>query len=247
VAFPTLHQDNARFRRATAAVGSSYSAAVLADSPVGYWRLGEGSGITAADASGNGRNGTYTNGVTLGSAGALAGDTDTAATFDGSDDYVALPLDAAFNITGDLTIEAWILPASISASAATGHIFGGYQNGGSFPGYALAIGNTVPFQALSFWDGTAWRAATTLLTANTWYHVAVSVSGTTATFYVNGALDSAPACAARGSWSGGRAIGARSDGSGGATTNWPGRLDEVAIYNTALSAARILAHYNAGI
>ena len=37
----------------------SYSAEVLADSPLGYWRLGETSGTTLSDSSGNTRHGAY--------------------------------------------------------------------------------------------------------------------------------------------------------------------------------------------
>ena len=40
---------------AQGAGGTSYSQEVLADSPLAYWRLGEASGTTAADASGNNR------------------------------------------------------------------------------------------------------------------------------------------------------------------------------------------------
>ncbi len=47
----------------------SYSAAVLADTPRGYWRLGEASGTTAVDASGNNHTGTYLNDVALGRTG----------------------------------------------------------------------------------------------------------------------------------------------------------------------------------
>ena len=46
--------------------GASYSASVLADSPLSYWRLGEASGTTAADSSGANRTGSYLNTPTLG-------------------------------------------------------------------------------------------------------------------------------------------------------------------------------------
>src|SRR4051812_1334419 len=57
---------------------SYYSSAVLALSPIAYYRLGESSGTTAADSSGNGLNGTYNGGVTLGQPGGIFGDPDTA-------------------------------------------------------------------------------------------------------------------------------------------------------------------------
>ena len=53
--------------------GTGYSASVLADAPAAYWRLGEASGTSAADASGNGRAGSYLNTPTLGRPGALSG------------------------------------------------------------------------------------------------------------------------------------------------------------------------------
>src|SRR5947209_3843975 len=49
----------------------NYSVTVLADSPAGYWRLGEKSGTVAADLSGNNLSGTYSSGVALDRPGAL--------------------------------------------------------------------------------------------------------------------------------------------------------------------------------
>ena len=60
------------------APSSVYRAAVLADSPLAYWRLGETSGTVAHDETGNGHDGTYVGGVTLGQPGALTGDANTA-------------------------------------------------------------------------------------------------------------------------------------------------------------------------
>jgi hypothetical protein len=60
----------------------NFAAEVLADGPIGYWRLGEAPGsANAADASGNGNNGTNSSGVTLGQPGFNGGD--TAALFNG--------------------------------------------------------------------------------------------------------------------------------------------------------------------
>ena len=50
----------------------SYASTILADRPVGYWRLGESSGLVARDSSGNGFDGAYQGGVTLDTPGALA-------------------------------------------------------------------------------------------------------------------------------------------------------------------------------
>jgi len=63
--------------------------------PVGYWKLGETSGITALDATGNGNDGTL-NGDPQWVAGRLGG----ALEFDGDGDYVDCGDDPIFNITG---------------------------------------------------------------------------------------------------------------------------------------------------
>lgn len=53
------------YERARGLTSGSYSALVGSHGPVGYWRLGEGSGTAMSDASGNGNSGTYRNGVSL--------------------------------------------------------------------------------------------------------------------------------------------------------------------------------------
>lgn len=73
----------------------AYQSAVLADSPYLYYRLGEDSGTTAVDTSGNNRTGAYTNGPTLGQSGAATVG-DTAVTFDGVNDYVATSNSTSF-------------------------------------------------------------------------------------------------------------------------------------------------------
>ena len=76
---------------------AAYRDSVLADSPAAYWRLGEPSGTTAADASGNNRTGSYVGSPTLGVGGALVGDSNTAVSFNGSSQYVEVPYAAALN------------------------------------------------------------------------------------------------------------------------------------------------------
>lgn len=217
---------------------AGYADEVLADSPVGYWRLGESSGTAAADSSGNGLDGTYTGGVVLAEAGAPSSETDTAARFDGSTGYVALPANALLNITGPITLECWLKSTSAAEHL---HFLGGYDPNSPFAGYGLRLSAG----KFGYWSGAhgSWVEASPSVNDGAWHHLAVSVSGTTASFYVDGAAAGTPSTQQPNSYSGVRAIGSRATGNG---LFFPGTLDEVAVYSGALSAARILAHYEAG-
>jgi hypothetical protein len=82
----------------------------------GYWRLDETSGIVATDNSGNGWNGTYKNGPSLGGAGALLNAvTNKAPAFDGVNQYVEFT--AGQKISGSYTVEAWARPADTTTAA----------------------------------------------------------------------------------------------------------------------------------
>jgi hypothetical protein len=93
--------------RFAAPAASAYSAAVLADSPLAYYRLGEASGTTMTDSSGNSRNGTYAGSPTLGAPGLVTGDSDTAVTFNGTSQQAQVAFGSWMNTTA-LTLEAII-------------------------------------------------------------------------------------------------------------------------------------------
>ena len=82
----------------------TFATEALADGPIGYWRLGEAPGsASAADASGNANNGTYSGGITLGQPGFHGGD--TAALFDGKTGRVVVPDSNVLN-PPNITMEA---------------------------------------------------------------------------------------------------------------------------------------------
>src|SRR5260370_36700308 len=69
----------------TGRASDQYSSVVLAKGPIGYWRLGEATGPTAFDASGNGYDGTYFGNPAFGQPGAITNDPDTAIGLNGFD------------------------------------------------------------------------------------------------------------------------------------------------------------------
>ncbi len=230
----------------------SYVAEVMADGPASWWRLGESSTSQPAADEMNVQPGAYrTPGITLGAKGAIASDTNTAASYDGTNGSMFLP-GTAYDLGGSVpfAIEVWISPLAAvtdDSGDATRRIIS-HRTVSPFFGWYMLIDGT---QSIVFtrWDQNATTGSITSspIATGTYSHVVVSSDGTTMSIYVNG-VESAngpagsitPNVAASS-----LAFGSHSDFSSG---EWfAGQLDEPAIYTHALTAARVLAHYQAGI
>ncbi|MGQ3684054.1 MAG: alkaline phosphatase, partial [Candidatus Loosdrechtia sp.] len=77
------------------------------DGLLAYYRFDEGAGTSAADASGNGNNGTLFNGPVW-----TTGKINSALSFDGVNDYVEVPNSASLNPVNFVTVSAWIYPTA---------------------------------------------------------------------------------------------------------------------------------------
>lgn len=216
----------------------TYSAEVLADTPLAYWKLGEASGTTATDSSGNANDGTYTGSPTLGATGMLTGDPDTAVTFDGSTQYMSAPL-AAFAANALITVEAWAKWTSTSTNstivcsdtAVAGH-----------KGFALFIGNAAGKVSFgSYGSSFATTSAATFNDGNR-HHLVGTYDGTQFRLYVDETLAAGPTTASLPTGASVVYVAER----GNNTLRFAGTVEKVAVYSGVLSTTRITAHYNAG-
>jgi hypothetical protein len=197
---------------------------------VGWWKFDEKDGTTAADSSGNGNNGTLQGGPKWQPSGGKIGG---ALDFDGVDDYVET------NYATDLptwTVAVWVnSPAEPSSVKPTGpvHREKNYQINwdhvvDNFRGSAgVCIG------------GEWYDASFGPLQANTWYHLVATYDGKSLKAYKDGALISKnqdpsgpPDSEAATLKFGKHATGSYYFG---------GKIDDVRIYNYALSDADIAA------
>jgi hypothetical protein len=214
---------------------------VLADAPRSYWRLGEPSGTTARDELGVAA-GSYLSGVTLGAGGALGGDANTSARFDGVDDRVSMgdPASGALDFgTGDFTVEAWVKTAIngeraiVSKRASTGPYWQVTVSDDS--GHAGTI-------RVNASDGSTVRQVygpSSRVDDGAWHHVAVVFDRDAAiTVYVDGTSLSTAAALPGDLANTGPFLVAKSTGYG----SFQGDIDEVAVYTSALSASRVAAH-----
>src|SRR6266511_3938604 len=235
---------------------TAYSTEVLADAPIGYWRLRESLGTTALDEGGNSAgpfNGTYAGSFTLNQAGPLYGGSGAAWLTNASNGNVIIGNVAALNLAGDLTIEFWWRPSAASelgqetllGSSATAPA--PYE----VTTTALGVGNGAR-PGYSGWDQSGQLALSYplgwtngILPANVWGHVAITRQAGQITFYVNGTAYPAVRShqsAVQPSASVNVRIGWNVRDSGAILD---GRMAHVAIYDHALSPDRIAAHYAA--
>lgn len=234
---------------AKGAAAASYSAEVLADSPVGYWILGDASGTTATDSSGNGNHGTYQNTPTLGEPGAVLGN--TAALFArASNQRVALGQPAILKVTGQFTMECWYKPTTFpTGSDVHTLIERGYNAGNGKQGFCLRIaggGGSPIIYAAAYESATEYAVSWTITGWSTgqWRHIAAGWDGTNWKIFVNGS-EVASAAKAAGANDNSRDIyigcldqGFRSDHANGTGNHF-------ALYDTWIGPTRIAAHATA--
>ncbi len=199
----------------------------------------EGSGTAVNDQSGNSNNGTLQNGpvwVTNGKFG-------KALKFDGTNDLVAIADSNSLDLTTGMTLEAWVNPATamsgwdtiLMKEYASGLIYSLYANGdGNIPATYISSNNT----EYGISGGST-------LPLNTWTHVAATFDGSVIRLFINGTQAATiPFSGSIQTSSGGFSIGGnmiwRDEG-------FPGMIDEVRIYNRAVSASEIASDMNVAV
>ena len=204
---------------------------------VAAYSFNEGSGATVADSSGNGRTASLVGGPTWG-----LGQFGTALSFDGVDDYGEVATFASLPALPAWTISAWVRsPVAPSYGVATGplHREANFQLNWNHPDPTLrgaAAGNL---------GGTWYAASFGPLAADTWYFLAATYDGNTLNAYTNGILvtsnptPAGPAPADPNPLSFGKHA--------ADAPFFRGTVDEIRIYDHALSAAEIRSDMNTPI
>ncbi len=253
---------------------ADYRSTVLGDSPAGYWRMDEqnvSQSCTNYGSGGAALNASYNLGPFVPQPGAIAGDPDAAAGFNGVMDRVEVPYTPTLSPEGAFSVEFWALRTIASSAASTYYAPVWERGNGTANGFLFYVD---PNNKWTFWMGatnattTKWvnPTSTGAMVANTWYHVVgtyspVASETTTnwfATLYVNGVRQASlqvdasgfnyqPNC---GSLTATPYISPFRIGAGGygvaPQVPWPGRVDEVAFYTNALTDLQVSNHWAIG-
>ncbi len=209
---------------------------------VGHWAFDEGSGTTAADSSGKGNDGTI-----VGTTAWIEGVLGSALEFHGTGvvggfkDYVDCGKDASLDIAGPISICMWIRPDADNPEAK------GTGGGETAPmgkadaavGWSWQVrygwGSSSPYMCFTFnTSPRAWAYVGRNLDQYEWCHIACSHDGATLKCYLNGEQTDSTAMGKIASSDTPVLIG--SDGWG---CDWQGAIDDVRIYNHALTAGDI--------
>jgi hypothetical protein len=206
---------------------------------VAYWPFNEGAGTTTVDASGNGRHGTLVNGPQW--------TTDPALSFDGIDDYVDV---GAFDVTGSaLTLAAWIQSRDLAnCSAADCRILSKATGTAEADHYFMlsTIANG-PSTVLRFRLKTNNGTTTTLIAGSsalpedTWVHAAAVYDGSTMELFLDGVSVGSTAKSGALSTNAAVDVWIGSNPQVAFSKPWDGVIDEVRIYERALTSAEIRA------
>ena len=191
---------------------------------------------TAADASGNNNTATL-NGTTSYAAGKI----NNALVLDGSTGYASLPAGIVSSLN-NFTISAWVKASSVSTwsrvfdfgTGTTAYMFL-TLNAGSYPRFAITTNSNGSEQVIN---------GTTAFTTGVWHHVAVTLSGTTGTLYIDGVAVASNT-----------GMTLKPSSLGSTTQNYIGKsqwsdpylngsVDDFRIYSRALSASEISSLYS---
>ncbi len=213
---------------------------------VGWW-AGDGSAVDFAGTN----NGTLQSGATATATGMVG----TGFTFDGATSYVQIPDAPALKPT-NLTVEAWVKFASLSSTvsgAPAGEqfmVFKQNSRNGSFEGYYLgktriSSSDHFTFQVSSPSGATVELDSVSTVSTGVWYHVA-AVRGTNfVQLYVNGALEVQSSVSFAQDY-GTLPLYFGTSGQSFWDGKLNGMLDEVSLYNRALSSNEVAAVFAAG-
>jgi len=195
-----------------------------------------GTGTIWSDLTGNGNNGTLTNGATY------LTDNGGIMSFDGINDYVSTPNTTFLDLPNNTSMEFWVNSNSLNNIDIISHRFNCY---GAAYNPTWANGYT-PGKLSIYYYISGWKGVSTTTTPlpNTWYHLVGTYDGSTMKIYLNGVLENTRgAVGTIKQYESNLDIGGYTGYPG--TYAWDGEIPIVRYYHKTLTDSEVLQNYNA--
>jgi RHS repeat-associated protein len=204
---------------------------------IAYWKFDENSGTTTADSSGNGHTGTLTNGPIW-----TTGQTSAALSFDGTNDQVAN--NGIADVTNNFTLSFWAQPTAtheIDGESTSGFSGTSGQRYAFWPAWYnnghAGVGVSVGTNGVSVYEHSDNYLPATLVYSGSlsgWTHITIVYENKQPKLYLNGTL------VRTGLTSPMSFVNINPFKIGGEVYGYyGGKLDEVRVYNRALSASEV--------
>jgi len=217
----------------------AYRDAVIADAPIAYWRFGETSGAVALDESGHGNHAAYSGNCVFGAPGAIAADPNSAVGFDGTVAGVSA-LGSGFDFGGrkPFSIEGWVKPLRIEPTVRY-FVSREWSSPAGRQNVGLSLLDPVGLTFERHVDDVSTSVSSSAPKLGAFTHVVATYDGDELVLYRDGIAA-------------GRAPDAREARAADVILflggkDFEGVLDEVAVYDKALSADRVKAHHDLGV
>jgi len=161
-------------------------------------------------------------------------------------DYVSVADNSTLDITGDITMSAWVRPTTLNTYNI---VMGKRESGSNNPNYLLSVNGTGTINMNFYAGGTvhSYTTSSTPISVNNWYHIVATYDGiSTVKIFVNGVLQAA-------SCTTGTCTGAITPNAADFTIGRPGsyaanyftgQIDEVRIYDRPITTSEVTALYN---
>jgi hypothetical protein len=246
---PTLRRD---LTLTPAAPGArTYAGTILATSNVqGYWRLGETTGTTAVDQTGH-ANGTYLGTITKGTPGLLTGDADKAVALDDAQ-ASRVEITSPPAPTTAVTVEAWAQDTGSTDFYAKIAAKSNSVDAAPFADYCLSANSAADGGPIGRWVMEADINGThTVLYTNDpvpagRHHLVGTYDGSVMRLYLDGVEAATPLFVTGTLGNRGQPLEIGRYSPNLALCKFVGTVDEVAVYDRALTAAEVLDHYTLG-
>ena len=162
---------------------------------------------------------------------------ENALNFDGTDDYMTVPHNSSLSLSSAGTFSVWV-KMNTTHTTDFPYIFAKWDGSVNYTFFTKVTGESAGKFKMRYWDGSSAQSSATEINRGEWVHLAATLDGSNLIFYVNGSADNTVSMGMGTTVTAGYLyIGVAP--TAGYVKEWPGLMDEAAIFNTKLSAAQI--------
>ena len=164
--------------------------------------------------------------------------------FDGTDDYMTVPHNSSLSLSSAGTFSVWV-KMNTTHTTDYPYIFAKWGGSVNYTFFTKVTGESAGKFKMRYYDGADAQSSATEINRGEWVHLAATLDGSNLIYYVNGNPDNTVSMGMGTTNTGDLYVGVAP--TAGFIREWPGLMDEAAIFSTKLTATQISNIYNSGV